>query len=336
MDGEMDVSANAEAMALLDAVRRDANEGGPEALSPDVDELRDDGTSSPDDVASPAAQAEAQKQEEALAAEYIEIPGGEGEQPTKLPIAEAVEAVQRWNEVKDKAAQIYESVQTEAVTHARGWLEQQTQAARAFDAHWQAIMQVMQPPQKPSAAMIREHGYEVYAEAMEAFERQNDMWQRTMGAGQQMFQAVQVQQKALADRIDEMEAHRLLRVWPEMADPAKGETLRTELVSGLGKHYGLDEAELNAITNHKYFLVARDALAYRALQKGATPAPTPKPQETKPAPKLVRTQTQAASAQERGSGGKFVSSAASRLASEKSDAAAVDFFKAQIRSGKIK
>jgi len=61
----------------------------------------------------------------------------------------------------------------------------------------------------------------------------------------------------------------ILRVKPDLADPAKAKAYRDELVAYGTNVYGYGENELNAITDHRMALILEKAMLYdRATQKG--------------------------------------------------------------------
>ena len=78
---------------------------------------------------------------------------------------------------------------------------------------------------------------------------------------------------------------------PEIADPRTGPRLRQDVHQGMAEEYGFSAAELNDLYNHRTILMARDALAYRRMQKakpGTRAKPREKPVVMKPGAKQGR------------------------------------------------
>jgi hypothetical protein len=65
------------------------------------------------------------------------------------------------------------------------------------------------------------------------------------------------------------EGEALLKAIPVLKDPVKGKQVWSAMVAGAQEHYGISEAELNAITDHRILLGLRDALGYRRIKAAA-------------------------------------------------------------------
>jgi hypothetical protein len=65
------------------------------------------------------------------------------------------------------------------------------------------------------------------------------------------------------------ESEALFKAIPVLKDPVKGKQVWSAMVAGAQEHYGISEAELNNITDHRILLGLRDALGYRRIKAAA-------------------------------------------------------------------
>ena len=91
----------------------------------------------------------------------------------------------------------------------------------------------------------------------------------------------ETQQQAQARLKRESDA--LLKALPILKDPVKGPEAWSTLVRGAVEHYGYTPEEVNSLSDHRYALTLRDALAYRRIKAAA-----PKVQEKVRQPAPVR------------------------------------------------
>lgn len=75
-------------------------------------------------------------------------------------------------------------------------------------------------------------------------------------------------EKAAAEH-QRREAEALLQAMPVLRDPVKGKQVWAALVAGAQQHFGLSEAEVNSITDHRILVGMREAIAYRQLKAKA-------------------------------------------------------------------
>lgn len=99
-------------------------------------------------------------------------------------------------------------------------------------------------------------------------------WDKRKAIAAQARDAYVKMQEVQRQQLIEAEQSKLLDAVPEWRDPAAFEAAARELVE-VGKAYGLDPKELAEATDHRVFLVLRDAAAYRKL-KSAKPEVTKK------------------------------------------------------------
>lgn len=99
-------------------------------------------------------------------------------------------------------------------------------------------------------------------------------WDERKTIAERARNAFQTMQKAQRDKLIAEEQSRLLDAVPEWRDPVAFEAAAKEMVE-VGKAYGFPPEELAGATDHRVFLVLRDAAAYRKL-KAAKPEVTKK------------------------------------------------------------
>lgn len=100
-------------------------------------------------------------------------------------------------------------------------------------------------------------------QAYQTFQQQQDAEeQRKTGETQKQAQArLQRERDALLTKI------------PVLKDPKKGQQAWSTLVSGAVEHYGFSEQEVNALDDHRFALVLRDALKAKRIEAGAKSVP---------------------------------------------------------------
>jgi hypothetical protein len=103
-------------------------------------------------------------------------------------------------------------------------------------------------------------------------------WDERKAIAERARNAFQTMQKAQRDKLIAEEQSRLLDAVPEWRDPAAFEAAAREMVD-IGRTYGFEPDELAGATDHRVFLVLRDAAAYRKL-KSAKPEVTKKVAQT--------------------------------------------------------
>ena len=58
-------------------------------------------------------------------------------------------------------------------------------------------------------------------------------------------------------------------VWPEFYDETKADAVRGSFLEGLKQNYGIDPQTVSSVLDHRFYLIAKDALAYRGVKKDA-------------------------------------------------------------------
>jgi len=136
----------------------------------------------------------------------------------------------------------------------------------------------MTPPEAPSKELFDRDpiGYmEAKIQYDEAVGQYNQHIQQVQQLQQQQ-QAMSAQQRQqfLAQQAEILKQH-----LPEIADPERGDKLKSELVK-TGAHYGFSEAEIQGVADARYVRALNDAMKWRRLQqkkKDAVKGEQPKP-----------------------------------------------------------
>lgn len=281
---------------------------------------------------------EAKVQEQAAPAsgeDEIEIPGENGAEPTRLKVSEVLEGYQQFKAIEGQKAQIIESVERQAVEQATGQLRQIEQAGRNTATMIQAALQMLQPPQPPSTDMLnpasQNYNPDQYHMAFANYQRATQQFQQAQGVASQLMQQAQAAQAQAQEVREERELRALQRAWPEFGQPEA----TNKFISDMSAAYGFTPQELDdVLVDHRQALVARDALAFRAMkaQSGDVKAKV----EAK-APKVVRTKQEAkgSAAQARDTKGQFASATFAKAKQSGSDDDWANHFAALSKAGRF-
>lgn len=106
------------------------------------------------------------------------------------------------------------------------------------------------------------------------FNETRAQWDKRKAIAEQARNAYIQMQQTQRQQLIEAEQSKLLDAVPEWRDPEVFETAAREMVE-IGRSYGFEPKELAGATDHRVFLVLRDAAAYRKL-KSAKPEVTKK------------------------------------------------------------
>lgn len=327
--------------AVMAPDAQDLEARDPNKLDPpqdlDEDETKGDGEDRTEakDGEKPDAKADA-KAEDAPEEDEVEVPGADGEEPKRYKLADLVARAQEYERFEAQKGEIIERVEREAVQQQTQGLRQIEQFAKQTAVHIEAALQVLAMPQPPNAeAMLNPHSPQYDPDG---YHRQFAQYQRAVGAYQQaqgvagelIEKAKQAAAQATEAR-DMAELQRLKRVWPEF----EREDTFNKFISDMGKAYGFTPKELDdVLVDHRQALVARDALAFRAMRASSGDV---KAKVEAKAPKLVRSKQEAkgSSAQARDQKGQFASGALAELRKTNSDDAAAAYFTGLVKAGRI-
>jgi hypothetical protein len=266
----------------------------------------------------------------------IEITGEEGQEPTRIKLAEVLEGYQQFKAIETQKAQIIERVEQETVAQATTQLRQVEQVARQAATQVQAALQLLQPPQPPNAETMLnpaspQYDPDSYHRQFAVYQRAMGQFQQAQGVARELQQQAQQAAAQATEQREMAELNKLKRVWPEFGEKATTDSF----ISEMNKAYGYSPEELDAsLIDHRNALVARDALAYRKLM--AKSGDVKKAVETKKAT-LVRSkqESKTGSVTARDGKGQFVSGALANLKQTNSDDAAAAYFTGLVKAGRI-
>lgn len=244
--------------------------------------------------------------EEGAATDYLEIPGEEGQEAEKVPLAEAVDAIKQLRALNGDVAAAVNKAEADYQAKVDQGLDEM---ARVYDAVVQqarAVVQSMPMPRPPDRSLITEDP-EFYQILLAQYEQQVGLYQRAQEAAEQ---AVKEQSQVRAQQTQirmQRENERLGRYIPEWKDDKSRAELAGKMSEFMAKAYGLDEATMNQVAfDHRLVRAMHELMTLKSQQ---TKAPEVRKAVQEKAPKL----TKAAPPQARTQDGKFAGNAAERL-----------------------
>lgn len=331
----MSTESEAEA-AIMGAVMSDLTPQVGQPDQQDLDEPTQIDAIEEEAEPAPEAKTEAKSEEPADEEEYLEVEGENGAEPTKLKVAEVYDGYRQFKAIEAQKHEIVERVEREAVEQVTQRMGQVEQFAKETAYAIQGALQLLQPPQAPNP-MDPKYEYDQRQYQIDLYKHQQaeSQFRQAHGLGQQLLKQAQTAQARVLEERETRELNLLNRAWPEFS---KGETVE-KFVGDMVKEYGTlgvtKDTLDDALTHHWMALVARDALAYRAMkaQSGDVKAKV----EAK-APKLVRSKQEAkggAQQRDRGGDGKFVAGTYQRAMKSGSDQDWANHFAALSKAGRI-
>lgn len=225
---------------------------------------------SDDDTQDEAQQAQPGDDEE----QYVEIPGEEGQEPTKLALSELVKAHQELASLNAGKAEILQRVEQEAVKAQSERIGALDNYLRQTAQQMQMFLQLAATDYQPDYELKNPDSPRYNPDEFHRQEYEAYQLQRRIAEVQQGLQRAEGQRKALEEH---QKAERINAEWakleaarPELRDPAKADAWVTGLRGDLAKYYGMDaEALKELVVDHKFFLAAEDAIKFRKAQEKA-------------------------------------------------------------------
>jgi hypothetical protein len=264
MDGEDNVTVDP-AMDLYRAVQGVALE------ERDVTDVDLEQVTSPEDVREEEEAVEAEEKPAEQESEgFIELKSDDGK-VEKIAIEDAIAAVREQRELEGKVDAIISIAEQRAGMHTAQRMQEAdrmlTEMANILQT-WSVALQQM-APREPSAEMLnpnsKDYDPDGYHRQMAALTQVRnafgDISQRLQMVQQQQQQVQEQRHNAMLD----VEMERLARADPSWRTNAEAKS--NELRAGLREHYGFDDATLFSVVDHRFFLAAQDALAYRKMMK---------------------------------------------------------------------
>ncbi len=261
-------------------------------------------------------------------AQFLEIPGEEGEEPRRVTLQEAAEA---WKKISQMDGDIATAV-TKAETEAYA---KQDEITTAMVGVYQDLMT------KAQAAIEMMHAYapkpptrDLYDADPQEFYRQRVYYENYVAHAQKVEATIKQAETGMTgvssetDKVAvEREMTRLARYIPEFGKPETREAKKAEILAPLEKKYGLTKEDVADIANHKAWRILSDLAGYMNAEKKA---PEVRKAVQEKAPKLVNGRV---SASRDPSNGRYVSEARKVLRETGTEEAAANAF---IRSGRLR
>jgi hypothetical protein len=195
----------------------------------------------------------------------VEFGSEEGAEPVREKLSKVWEGYQRTAQLEKDLEAAKGAVRTLTPPEVELELQKvasERQKAIAWAEQLRATLHVGEPNRdmlNPSSPTYDPTGYYEQlqrADAVKAYAQQLDAAITT-----QKQQADQEQRTALSARIAR-EQVALQKIWPELAQENVAQSVKSELA----KHYGLDEETVKSVSDHRFFAMAKDALAYRSAK----------------------------------------------------------------------
>lgn len=263
------LSVDKGAQILADSLKSDRERAsnGQFAKKPDQGQISDDPENKVVDlktgkppVAEEQPKAEAEEDEDP----EFEIPGEEGKEPTRRKLSEL------WDRF-DKASELEKEVETLREQSSRTPAEYTTAVQEAVNKRGQYIKGLeyvsrLFNPQAPNVAMLDpnhpNYDPDGYRAAYAQFENSKKAVEQIRAEHEALTKEQNEQNETLFKSYLAGERQSLYKAWPEAKTPEVARQVEAELK----KTYGFTDKEISNTTDHRLWLVVRDALELRALK----------------------------------------------------------------------
>tara|TARA_R110000868_G_scaffold18728_7_gene81805 strand:- start:462 stop:1508 length:1047 start_codon:yes stop_codon:yes gene_type:complete len=291
-----DPSLDAPVAAIMAKLRGGAMEEKPDRREnrEDRDDLDKQGTNDldesdrlarqdqPEDGESQAdAETESAEKADEEAEAFIELPPAEeGGEPTRIPVSEATEAVQKLRQMNGEIATAVIKAEEDAFAKQDQVTQAMSRAFEQVELHAQASIRMMQKfaPLQPHPDDY--HTTEDYYRAKLHFDSYQEQYTQILGTVKQAQAGQGVLRNQEMSEFERRETDRITRFIPEFKEPATRETRKAEILEHL-KGYGVTKADLDDIVDHKAWRIMSDLAKLKAAEKKA-PEVKKHLQETKP------------------------------------------------------
>jgi hypothetical protein len=197
--------------------------------------------------------------------EYEIAPEKEGEQARKERI-KLSDAVEGYRKAQTLEAELAKARQIQPLPED---LEARTEElVRERSQYTQALTQwaQMNRPQPPNRELLNPQSPnwnpEAYYQQLQAHDEAVNNLQAIRQEVERNEALNMQQQKALYESRVSRELVKLKEVWPELVDKATAD----KAVADIKQSYGFTDQMINSITDHRFYALAKDALAFRAAQ----------------------------------------------------------------------
>lgn len=260
----MGVSQGADAIAnLLFPSQEDKNESAANPEAAPVAEEADEPVSEAADEAEVSENDTEQSEDETTEPEPVEEPRYRLADGTEVTLDE----IEEWR--KGNLRQSDYTRKTQELSNTRKELENRqaeiTQQSNFFQKSIDFAINVASAylPQEPDISLNESDPF--------AYQQQKAYYDHRVGQLQQLMAAKQQNETETARHRQQAqveaaynEAQSLMAAMPELSDMNKLQSFHADLVKGV-QHYGIKAEEVSQVMDHRLFLMARDAMAYRKL-----------------------------------------------------------------------
>lgn len=216
--------------------------------------------------------------------DYIELAGeGEGAEPTKIKLSDAIERYQQFEKVQADLAEAKKS--QPPPEHYEQAIAKAHEEATQYLNGLKQLEQWMQPP-TPNPDLVNpnspNYNPELYHQHLVQAEEVGKLRAALRQEAERVEKEASEKNRVVLEARMAREKGEVAKIWPELADPA----VRSKVVDDFSKAYKFTPEEVKAIGDHRVLAVIKDALAYRASlakKETAVKVVTAKP-------KLVRSQ----------------------------------------------
>lgn len=201
----------------------------------------------------------------------VTLPGGV---KTEIPLSELAAGYSKNEDYKAKTAQLAEQrreFEQERQTKLSGVQTYEQQLKQTLEFY----RSINPLGDEPSDEMLNINSPQYNPDQYHWQKSQYEKRARELGLTAQRLQYIQEQevqrQKDTLEATTKQESAKLKEVWPELydADGTKATAARTNLMNGLQEHFGIDAATVSTVLDHRFYLLAKAALEYKAIHKEA-------------------------------------------------------------------
>lgn len=213
----------------------------------------------PEKAVEEPAKSEAEEDEDL---EFEFPPEEEGKEPTRRKLSELVAGFDKATALEKENEELRTKATEVPAEYATG-LEEVVKARAQYMRGLEYVSKLFQP-QAPNVAMLDpnnpSYDPDAYRAAYQAFEQSKKAVEQIRTEYETASKEQKEQQAVLLKAHLAKEAAALYKAWPEAKNPELAKKVREDVK----RHYGFSEQEIEATTDHRMFLVLRDALELRA------------------------------------------------------------------------
>jgi hypothetical protein len=216
-------------------------------------------TGKPPEKAEEPAKAEADEDEDL---EFEFPPEEDGKEPVRRKLSELVEGYDKASVLEKEVTELRSRANEVPVEYATG-LEETVKARAQYMRSLEYVSKLFNPV-APNVAMLDpnhpNYDPDGYRAAYQAFEQSKKATEQIRADYETAAKEQREQQGVLLKAHLAKEQAALYKAWPEAKNPEVAKKVREDVA----RHYGFTDQEIGATTDHRMFLVLRDALELRA------------------------------------------------------------------------